>query len=79
MQLIIWRQNNKEKYKLFNLGMPELLVLLVLALIIFGPGKLPEVGKSLGRAMREFKEALRRSSEERMEGEEREEKCPPRT
>lgn len=69
---------SKEEWEVFNLGMPELLVLLVLALIVFGPGKLPEVGKSLGRAMREFKEALRQLGEERTEKEEREEKCPPR-
>lgn len=40
-----------------NIGIPELIVILVLALIIFGPGKLPEVGKSLGRSISEFKRA----------------------
>lgn len=42
---------------MFNLGVPELLLILVLALIIFGPGKLPEVGRALGRGIREFKKA----------------------
>jgi sec-independent protein translocase protein TatA len=44
----------------FNIGAPELLIILVLALIIFGPGRLPEVGSALGRTIREF----RRSSNE---------------
>jgi TatA/E family protein of Tat protein translocase len=43
-----------------NIGLPELLIILVIALLIFGPKKLPEVGKSLGRAIREF----RRTSDE---------------
>lgn len=39
------------------LGVPELIIILVLALIIFGPGKLPEVGKALGKGINEFKRA----------------------
>lgn len=42
-----------------NIGFPELLVILVIALILFGGGKLPEVGRSLGQAIREFKSAMR--------------------
>ncbi len=40
-----------------NLGFPEMLVILVIALIVFGPGKLPEIGKSLGKGIAEFKKA----------------------
>ncbi|HAU31335.1 MAG: Sec-independent protein secretion pathway component [Desulfotomaculum sp. 46_296] len=40
-----------------SLGMPELILILVLALIIFGPRKLPEVGKSLGKTLNEFRRA----------------------
>jgi sec-independent protein translocase protein TatA len=40
-----------------SIGMPELLIILVIALIIFGPRKLPELGKSLGRSLNEFKRA----------------------
>ena len=42
---------------MFHLGVPELLVILVIALVLFGPGKLPDVGKALGKSIREFKSA----------------------
>ncbi len=40
-----------------NLGMQEIIVIFVLALIVFGPRKLPELGKSLGKGLAEFKKA----------------------
>ena len=40
-----------------NIGMPELLIILTIALIIFGPRKLPELGRSLGKSLGEFKRA----------------------
>jgi sec-independent protein translocase protein TatA len=40
-----------------NLGAPELIIILVIALLILGPGKLPEVGASLGKTIREFRKA----------------------
>ena len=40
-----------------SIGMPELLIILTLALIIFGPRKLPELGRSLGKSLGEFKRA----------------------
>lgn len=42
----------------FNIGPMELVVVLIIALVVLGPKKLPEVGKSLGRGMREFKESI---------------------
>ena len=50
---------------MFGLGVPELLIILVIGLILFGPGKLPDVGKALGKSIREFKSAT--SSEEKAE------------
>lgn len=41
----------------FNIGAPELIIILVIALLILGPGKLPEVGQALGKSIREFRKA----------------------
>jgi sec-independent protein translocase protein TatA len=48
-----------EVMTLFNVGFGELILILVIALVVFGPGKLPEVGKALGKSVREFKTATR--------------------
>jgi sec-independent protein translocase protein TatA len=42
---------------MFGLGMPELIVILVIILIIFGAGKLPEIGSGIGRGIKNFKKA----------------------
>jgi sec-independent protein translocase protein TatA len=42
----------------FNVGPGELIIVLVIALIVLGPKRLPEVGRSIGNGMREFKESL---------------------
>jgi sec-independent protein translocase protein TatA len=56
-----------------SIGMPELVIILVIALIIFGPRKLPELGRSLGRSIGEFRRAsneLRSTLEEEIRVEE---------
>ncbi len=40
---------------MFGIGVPELGIILVIALVIFGPGKLPEIGKALGKGIGEFR------------------------
>lgn len=61
------------------IGMPELIIILVIALIIFGPRKLPELGKSLGRSLNEFKRAsadLQNTLEQEIKLEEQKEQQP---
>lgn len=43
---------------MFGLGAPELILILIIALIVFGPGKLPSIGHALGKSLREFKDAV---------------------
>ncbi len=57
---------------MFNLGFPELVVIFVVALVVFGPRKLPELGRSLGRSIGEFKRAtneLKRTWEDEVQAE----------
>jgi sec-independent protein translocase protein TatA len=46
---------------MFGIGMPELIIILVIILIIFGAGKLPEIGAGMGKAIRNFKGATTES------------------
>jgi sec-independent protein translocase protein TatA len=69
-----------------SIGMPELILIFVIALIIFGPRKLPKIGRAIGKGLSEFKRAsneLKRSIEDEIEAEElkeklREKKSKPR-
>src|SRR5690242_9430022 len=63
-----------------NLGMPEILMIMVIALIIFGPRKLPELGKSLGKGLAQFRKAsddFKRQWEDEVDIERRKLDAPP--
>ena len=48
----------------FGIGATEIIILLLVALLVFGPKRLPEIGRSLGKGMREFKESLSGNSKD---------------
>ncbi len=52
---------------MFGIGMPELIIILVIILIIFGAGKLPEIGGGMGKAIRNFKNATRETDKKENE------------
>lgn len=49
---------------MFNIGLPELLVVLVIVLITFGPSRLPDIARALGKSVRDFKSASDQVKEE---------------
>ncbi len=48
---------------MFGIGMPELIIILIIILIIFGAGKLPEIGSGIGKGIKNFKKATRQREE----------------
>jgi TatA/E family protein of Tat protein translocase len=62
---------------MFNLGLPEILVIGAAALLFFGPKRLPELAKSLGKGIRDFKKALEGNDEKKLSKSEEEHKEPP--
>ena len=49
---------------MFGIGMPELIIVLVIVLIVFGAGKMPEIGAGIGNAIKNFKKATNEKTEE---------------
>lgn len=49
---------------MFGIGMPELIIILIIILIIFGAGKLPEIGSGIGKGIKNFKKATREKQDE---------------
>ncbi len=57
---------------MFNIGFAEILLILLIILILFGPSKLPELAKGMGNAIKEFKKAMREDISEENKGETKE-------
>ena len=52
---------------MFGLGVPELVLILIIGLVVFGPGRLPDIGKALGKSIKEFKSANNEPQDTRVE------------
>jgi sec-independent protein translocase protein TatA len=58
-----FRGHGRDLIDMFGIGMPELIIILVIILIIFGAGKLPEIGGAIGKGIKNFKKATKEPDE----------------
>jgi len=65
VSVTLWYKLSRKEIFMLGLGLPEILLILVIALLIFGAAKLPEIGKSLGKALSEFKKGTQEFKEEK--------------
>ena len=59
---------------MFGIGLPELFIILAVCLLLFGAQRLPEIGKSLGEGIREFKKAVKEGAEDTLKSKDLEQK-----
>lgn len=66
MKLLFYNEINqiKEGVSMATIGIPGLILILIIALVIFGPKKLPEIGKAAGQTLREFKKSTKDLTED---------------
>jgi sec-independent protein translocase protein TatA len=60
-----------------NIGLPEILIVLIIALIVFGPKRLPELGRSVGKGIREFRDSISGDSDDDEQPSRQEPPVPP--
>lgn len=60
--------------KIFGIGMQELMIILLICLLVFGAARLPEIGRALGKTIKEFKKSIKGIGSDEEEEEEKEEK-----
>jgi TatA/E family protein of Tat protein translocase len=61
--MVKYTEKSERRRDMFGLGLPEILLILVVILLIFGAARLPEIGRSMGKALSEFKKGMQDNTE----------------